>query len=409
MNKPLITAVLLAGLAPVALAANQHTYAAIQGTFVDADNLRNSKEGYGGTLVLGQPITEHIAAELNLFGLRMDNTTNSFNKQLGGGIDVALYPFTRQAPFAPFLLVGSGAQYEDRNPVVDPQRGYTFINMGGGFLIDLLQNGALSLRAEAKRYRVHDKELVPGRNQLWDTRISAGLQAAFGGGARQPVERVPVFPVAPPPPAEPPPPVYLPAEPALPVEPLPPPPMDSDEDGVIDEMDRCPGTLPGLRVDEAGCPLPLAAPRHAVDSDADGILDVNDACPDTPNGMRVDSRGCAIRTAKVVLRDINFEYNSARLTGTAQYSLDRIVEGLRGQPSMALLIEGHTDSIGSDAYNAALSQSRAEAAQAYLIQSGIDPMRLQARGLGESQPLTTNDTESGRAENRRVEFKVIQQ
>jgi outer membrane protein OmpA-like peptidoglycan-associated protein len=180
---------------------------------------------------------------------------------------------------------------------------------------------------------------------------------------------------------------------------------------VLDINDRCPGTLPGLPVDGSGCalPPPPPPPRPAVDSDQDGVLDPSDACPGTPIGMRVDSRGCAVREAKVVLRDINFEFGKSRLTGVAQQSLDRIAEGLRGQPSMTLLVEGHTDAIGSDAANRTLSQARAEAVRSYLIQSGIDARRLMARGLGESEPVASNSTESGRAENRRVEFEVLQQ
>jgi OmpA-OmpF porin, OOP family len=289
-----------------------------------------------------------------------------------------MYPFTRGGRFAPFLLVGGGAQYEDRN---GPERGYSFLNAGGGFLADLTQDGMVSLRVDAKRYRVHDNELIAGRDQLWDTRVSAGLQVAFGA---DPV-------IAPPPPP--------PAPPA--------PPADADGDGVPDSIDQCPGTLPGVVVDSVGCPPP--PPPVPVDSDQDGVLDPDDACPGTLLGLKVDERGCAIKAAKIVLRDINFEFNSSRLTAEAMQSLDKVTQGLQGQPTMQLLIEGHTDSVGSESYNLKLSKERANAARAYLIQSGIEATRLESTGFGESQPVTSNATKDGRAENRRVEFKVTQQ
>jgi len=376
MKKKIVLAALMAGAAQLASAANGQPYYGLQGTFIDADNLRNNKEGYGATLLLGMPVNDYLASELNVFGLRMDNSTQSFDKQWGAGLDLAMYPFTRGGRFAPFLLVGGGAQYEDRN---GPERGYSFLNAGGGFLADLTQDGMVSLRVDAKRYRVHDNELIAGRDQLWDTRVSAGLQVAFGA---DPV-------IAPPPPAP------------------PAPPADADGDGVPDSIDQCPGTVPGVVVDSVGCPPP--PPPAPVDSDQDGVLDPDDACPGTLLGLKVDERGCAIKAAKIVLRDINFEFNSSRLTAEAMQSLDKVTQGLQGQPTMQLLIEGHTDSVGSESYNLKLSKERANAARAYLIQSGIEATRLESTGFGESQPVTSNATKDGRAENRRVEFKVTQQ
>lgn len=377
MKMKLMAAALLAAAAPLSMAANDSPYYAVQGTYIDADNLRNNKEGYGATVTFGLPVGQYLASELNLFALRMNNDTNSFDKQLGAGLDIALYPFTRNQVFAPFLSIGSGAQYEDRN---GPQRGYTFVNAGGGFLLDLTADRKVALRVDAKRYRVHDNELIPGQKQLWDTRINAGLQFAFNA------DPAPV--VAPPPP------------------PPPPAPVDSDGDGVVDGVDQCPNTPPGVQVNSVGCPLPPPAP---VDTDGDGVLDPVDACPGTPLGLKVDERGCAVKEAKITLRDINFEFNKATLTSEAKGSLDKVAAGLRGQSTMSLLIEGHTDSVGADTYNLKLSKQRAESARAYLIESGIEGGRLTAAGMGESQPVGSNKTADGRAENRRVEFKVTKQ
>ena len=378
MKKKLLVAAMLAAAAQAASAANGQPYYGVQGTFVDGDNLRNNKEGYGATLLLGMPVNQYLASELNVFGLRMDNDSNSFDKQLGAGLDLAIYPFTRAGRFAPFLLIGSGAQYDDRQ---ETSRGYTFLNAGGGFLADLTADGLVALRVDAKRYRVHDKELVPGRRELWDTRVNAGVQVAFGAD--------PVVAPPPPPPAA---------------------PVDSDGDGVVDGIDQCPNTPIGVQVNSVGCPLPPPPPPPApIDSDQDGVLDINDACPGTPIGLKVDERGCAIKEARIVLRDINFEFNSSTLTSGAKASLDKIAEGLRGQPTMGLLVEGHTDAVGSDVYNLKLSKQRASSVRAYLLESGIEGTRIDSTGFGESKPVASNKTVDGRAENRRVEFKVTKQ
>lgn len=354
-SNKLILAALMAGAAQTAFAVNNQPYGAIEGTYFNPDNLRQEKNGSGGALIFGIPAGQYLAGELNLFGVRADQTNGtSFNKTWGGGLDLHVYPFKRTGTFAPFLSIGSGSQYEDRN---GPERGYLFLNAGGGFLANLTADGRTALRVEAKRVRVHDYELVPGQDNLWDTRISAGIQVAFGN---DPVPPPPVLlPPPPPPPALPPPPPPPPA-----------PPLDSDQDGVPDSIDACPGT---------------------------------------PLGMQVDARGCAIKAAKVVLHDINFEFGKAKLTEDSKTSLDKVVAGLKGQPSMHLLIEGHTDSVGSVKANLALSKKRAAAAKAYLVESGISEKRLVSKGFGKSRPIATNKTAEGRAENRRVEFKVIEQ
>lgn len=356
--RPFLAALALAAPATSALAADGPylggPYMGIQGSYQLQDRDRGVKDGYGGTLVLGVPVGTHLAAEMNVFGLTADDPTRKGgNEQYGTGLDVAFYPFSHQTAFAPFVLAGGGGVYDDR-PGDDSVS--AFGNVGAGVLMRL--NQATSLRVDAKRYMVLDDGAAPGNDKMWDTRINAGIQIAFG--ARQPqvvtvIKEVQV-PVA---------------------APTPPPP-----------------------------PPPPPAP---VDSDQDGVIDPNDACPGTPYGMKVDDRGCAIKTAKLVLRDINFEFDSSKLLPSAMKSLDKVVDGLRGQPTMMLKIEGHTDSKGTDAYNLKLSQRRAAAAREYLVSQGIDGSRLVAAGMGEGQPVSSNATEEGRAENRRVEFSVTQQ
>ncbi|SEK28449.1 OmpA family protein [Halomonas daqiaonensis] len=174
-----------------------------------------------------------------------------------------------------------------------------------------------------------------------------------------------------------------------PVEPA---PRDTDGDGVNDANDQCPGTPAGVAVDAVGCPL---------DSDNDGVPDFQDQCPGTPAGVEVNALGCE---EDLVLRDVNFEFDSATLTMGAEQILADVAQKLRSNENVRVRIEGHTDSRGSEAYNQDLSQRRADSVADFLARQGVDMERMRTIGYGESQPVATNDTEAGRAMNRRVEL-----
>ncbi|WP_447046298.1 OmpA family protein [Vreelandella sp. H-I2] len=169
-------------------------------------------------------------------------------------------------------------------------------------------------------------------------------------------------------------------------------PLDSDGDGVPDYRDQCPGTPAGVEVNANGCPL---------DSDNDGVPDYRDQCPNTPAGAEVNALGCP---DSVILKEVNFEFDSAQLTSTARSVLDGVAERLVNNPGVRVSIEGHTDSRGSDAYNKDLSQARAQSVATYLNQRGVSSDRMQAVGYGEEFPIATNETEEGRFQNRRVEL-----
>lgn len=109
---------------------------------------------------------------------------------------------------------------------------------------------------------------------------------------------------------------------------------------------------------------------------------------------------------RIVLRGITFDFNQDTIRPDARPVLDEAAEVLRENPSVSVAVEGHTDAIGSEAYNQALSFRRAEAVFRYLVNSGIAPERLTVEGFGESNPVATNETEAGRAQNRRVELRV---
>ena len=175
-------------------------------------------------------------------------------------------------------------------------------------------------------------------------------------------------------------------------------PLDSDGDGVPDDQDACPGTTDGP-VDDRGCLIKL-------DGDGDGVPNALDRCPTTPPGWSVDADGCEVN---ISLRDIHFEFDSAALTAQSRNVLDaNVVAALEARDTTSVTVVGHTDSIGTSAYNNALSKRRADSVKQYLISRGIAPGRITTQGRGETQPQASNDTAEGRAENRRVEFNVTQ-
>ena len=175
--------------------------------------------------------------------------------------------------------------------------------------------------------------------------------------------------------------------------------FDTDGDGVVDGIDMCAGTPEGVAVDRVGC---------ALDSDKDGVADYQDMCPSTLLGTIVDKTGCPIPGQNILsLSGVNFAFDKATLTDDAKGVLMAGVTAVRALDSVIeVRVEGHTDSRGSAEYNAKLSQQRAEAVVAYLVEQGVDANRLIPLGMGELHPVANNDTEAGRAANRRVDFVI---
>lgn len=106
-----------------------------------------------------------------------------------------------------------------------------------------------------------------------------------------------------------------------------------------------------------------------------------------------------------VIEDVNFDFDKSTLKPAAIETLDQVVAGLRRQPDVNYEIAGFTDSTGSEAYNQGLSERRAVAVRDYLVANGVAPAQLTVRGYGESNPVATNNTRAGRAQNRRVEIR----
>jgi outer membrane protein OmpA-like peptidoglycan-associated protein/outer membrane protein W len=159
-----------------------------------------------------------------------------------------------------------------------------------------------------------------------------------------------------------------------------------------------PKPLPEPVAEEPPPPPPPPPPEKCADGDNDTVCDADDKCPGTPAGARVDRVGCPLSQTLKLL----FDFDSAELRPESITELERLVSFMNNVPFATALIEGHTDSVGADAYNLALSDRRAKSVFDYLTSRGVDPARLKSVGKGETDPVADNSTEEGRQENRRV-------
>lgn len=222
-------------------------------------------------------------------------------------------------------------------------------------------------------------------------RIGGGAGGGLTQGYGAPVVRVlfslewappfeePKPPPPPPPPPEPPP-------PPPPVEPPPPPP-----------------------------PEPPPPPPPPPDTDGDGILDTEDACPQSPGPRNPDPKknGCplVVVTEKEIkiTEQVKFKFNSAEILKESDEILGAVKTVLEAHPEIVKLrVEGHTDNVGSADYNKQLSGRRAASVTKWLTDHGIKKERLASQGFGKDEPIDTNETEAGRANNRRVAFTILE-
>ncbi len=153
-------------------------------------------------------------------------------------------------------------------------------------------------------------------------------------------------------------------------------------------------------------PPPAPAPKvtpppSPKDSDGDGVTDDKDACPNTPNGARVDEKGCW------VIGMVHFKYDKADIRPADKGILDEVASVMSMNPGLNMEIDGHTDSKGSEAYNQKLSERRAKSAMTYLVGKKIAKERFVVKGFSFNKPIASNDTEEGRAKNRRAEMKPL--
>lgn len=157
---------------------------------------------------------------------------------------------------------------------------------------------------------------------------------------------------------------------------------DEDDDGVFDRRDRCPDTPANTPVEHHGCPMPQYPASVKPEPVQSEVITLSDA------------------------GDVLFAFNQSELTPVAQSKLDSLMPKLQSADVVSIKVIGHTDSVGSDTYNQALSERRASSVAAYLLSQGVAPNKLTSEGKGQSQPVADNETEEGRAKNRRVELHI---
>lgn len=189
---------------------------------------------------------------------------------------------------------------------------------------------------------------------------------------------------------------------------------DTDNDGIPDGGDKCVTVAEdkdGID-DRDGCP--------EDDADQDGIIDTEDMCPKEPgekNEEDPSKNGCPQYVRRIsgsseieITKQVDFEFDKAVIVPASYPILDEVVKLLKANPEIKLLsVEGHTDNVGKDEYNEQLSSLRAAAVVQYLTNRGIAAKRLKSKGWGTRKPKASNDTDEGRAKNRRVEFHIVTQ
>jgi OmpA-OmpF porin, OOP family len=182
------------------------------------------------------------------------------------------------------------------------------------------------------------------------------------------------------------------------------PDPDNDGDGILDSADHCP-TEKGP-VENHGC--------ADTDKDGDGVIDRMDNCPDEAGTAA--NQGCKekqlvviTQTQLKILDKVYFDTGKATIQKRSDRLLDNVANVLVQHPEIRVRVEGHTDDVGDADKNKYLSQKRADAVVDYLTGKGVAGERLEAVGYGEDKPIADNKSAAGKAQNRRVEFNIVEQ
>jgi outer membrane protein OmpA-like peptidoglycan-associated protein len=158
-------------------------------------------------------------------------------------------------------------------------------------------------------------------------------------------------------------------------------------------------------------PKAVVQAAKPADTDGDGVIDDKDECPGTAAGTRVEASGCPAAVKAIednwVLKGVNFETSSDKIKTESYGVLNDAAEVLKARSKVRVEIQGHTDNMGDDKMNLDLSTRRAASVKNYLVGKGVSAGQLETKGFGESAPVADNNTTAGRAQNRRIEFKVL--
>lgn len=146
-------------------------------------------------------------------------------------------------------------------------------------------------------------------------------------------------------------------------------------------------------------PKTIPTPIVSKDSDGDGIYDDKDKCPNTPKSTVVDADGCP----KVIRLHVTFDFDQVSIKKEFMPKIQEVADFMKMNSGYSVVLEGHTDAKGTEAYNQKLSDKRAKAVAKALAEFGIFAAKITTEAYGESKPIATNETDAGRAENRRVD------
>lgn len=136
-----------------------------------------------------------------------------------------------------------------------------------------------------------------------------------------------------------------------------------------------------------------------MDHDNDGVENKLDECPNTPAGAVVDNNGCV----KLIRLHVNFDFDKFDVKPAQMEKINKVIEFMKEHSDYSVVLDGHTDAKGSEKYNQKLAQKRADAVANILVSNGIAKEKITTNSFGETQPVVSNDTEDGRAQNRRVD------
>lgn len=321
-------------------------YISIGGSYVFEDATRDSDGGEGYWLGVGKSFNR-------FWGLEFSGFRNDFDASRAGGPEwqeqgaevSALYYYARGESFAPYFSLGAGwVETEEQTSGADASS--PFGAAGVGFFKSFaLGSTDLGVRGDV-RYRWLDADDIAGVSPFEEAVVRLGLVVPLGSRAA-PTET----------------------------------------------------------------PVAAPAPVTVSDADGDGVPDGRDTCPDTASGTTVDANGCPPPLPPATdFEPVSFPFDESGLTDYAKAILDRAAarmrERLAAAPDLLVQLSGHTDWIGTEGYNQALSERRAASVRDYLVSKGVDGDRVRSFAFGETRPVDSNETEDGRARNRRVELQL---
>lgn len=329
--------------------------------YVYHDDDRLSHDGDGPWIGGGLPVSDRWSLEasafINKFSPRNDILTPNRWKEIGVKLD-GMYYLSRDAAFSPYFAIGAGVlDTQQKNTGADSTDPFGDIGLGFTTFAGFLRDIDVGLRFDA-RYRIVNPDIV-------------GIEK-FG----ETVARI----------------------------------------GVIVPL----GDREAAAAAAAGTAATAAAAANDTkkssdkDSDGDGVDDASDKCPGTARGLTVDANGCPVNAAASgpnrSFENVNFPYDKSELTDYAKATLDNAAGAINGlsqkYPKLKVDVSGHTDWVGTDSYNQALSERRANTVKKYLVKKGVEEKRISTFSYGESKPIAPNDTEEGRSINRRGEVRT---